>query len=350
MESIAFLERLLSIPSPSGREDAVADALLGQMAAMGLQAWRDEAGNALGLAGDPAAERTILLLGHMDTVEGIIPVHCEGDRLYGRGAVDAKGPLAAFVWAAARVAPGLVNARVLVVGAVEEEAHSRGAHHLRASLPEPWCVLIGEPSGWQGITLGYKGAMSVDYTLSRPNRHVAGQGAIPAEEAVAFWNRLSAHARGVNGGDGQRFDTLDVSLRAIQTRNDGLQSQVGMTIDVRLPPGSDPEALQDSLRSWGDGARLSFPYQEPAYVGEKNTPPVRSLLRAIREEGGAPRFKVKTGTSDMNVVGAVWGCPMVAYGPGDSALDHCPDEHIEIGEFKRGIEVLTRALALLGGG
>jgi len=73
-------------------------------------------------------------------------------------------------------------------------------------------------------------------------------------------------------------------------------------------------------------------------------------LRGQDEEGGAPRLKVKTGTSDMNVVGAVWNCPMVAYGPGDSALDNIPNEHIEIGEFERGIEVLSRALALLASG
>jgi LysW-gamma-L-lysine carboxypeptidase len=71
------------------------------------------------------------------------------------------------------------------------------------------------------------------------------------------------------------------------------------------------------------------------------------LLRAIRAEGGRPRFKLKTGTSDMNILAPSWGCPMVAYGPGDSALDHTPSEHIEIQEFLRGVNVLTRALEML---
>jgi len=46
-------------------------------------------------------------------------------------------------------------------------------------------------------------------------------------------------------------------------------------------------------------------------------------------------------------VGPAWGCPVVAYGPGDSRLDHTPHEHIEVAEFLRGIAVLSRVLELV---
>ena len=46
----------------------------------------------------------------------------------------------------------------------------------------------------------------------------------------------------------------------------------------------------------------------------------------------------------MNIVGPRWNCPIVAYGPGDSALDHTPDEHINLDEYLRAIDVLTLAL------
>jgi LysW-gamma-L-lysine carboxypeptidase len=46
-------------------------------------------------------------------------------------------------------------------------------------------------------------------------------------------------------------------------------------------------------------------------------------------------------------VGPAWGCPIVAYGPGDSSLDHTPDEHIEIDEFLRTIDVLAHTLETL---
>jgi LysW-gamma-L-lysine carboxypeptidase len=83
------------------------------------------------------------------------------------------------------------------------------------------------------------------------------------------------------------------------------------------------------------------------YRAEKNTALVRAFLSAIRKTGGKPGFLVKTGTSDMNVVGPAWGCPILAYGPGDSALDHTPHEHILISEYKRAVEILATALRTL---
>jgi LysW-gamma-L-lysine carboxypeptidase len=216
-------------------------------------------------------------------------------------------------------------------------------------MPPPDCVIVGEPSGWDGITLGYKGSLSVEYRLVKPASHSAGKQTAPVEEAVAFWNDLKEHAVAVNRGRSHRFDTLDPTLRAIRTFGDGLEDGVEMRIGLRLPPGADALALQERMKTRCDGAALSLLDSAPPFKAEKNSPLVRALLRAIRAEGGRPRFKLKTGTSDMNVVGPAWGCPIVAYGPGDSSLDHTPDEHIEIAEFRRGVHVLTRALETLVG-
>ncbi|MGD9030716.1 MAG: [LysW]-lysine hydrolase [Anaerolineae bacterium] len=348
MDDLSFLEELVAIPSISGEEDAFARHLVARMGGLGFRARRDAAGNVIGEVGDPQAARTMVLLGHMDTVPGAIPVRREGGFLYGRGAVDAKGPLAAFVLAAARAAPQLGGTRVVVIGAVEEETRSRGAHHLARTMAPPDHAVIGEPSGWQGITLGYKGALCVNYRLVRPAGHGAGDRSTPAEEAVAFWNRLVRHAAKRNGEHRPpRFDTLDATLQSVGTSGDGLEDWVEMDIAVRLPLGIDVAALQRTMREWRDGAELTFPYSEPPFRAGKNTPVVRALLQAIRAAGGRPRFKLKTGTSDMNVVGPAWGCPIVAYGPGDSLLDHTPDERIDVAEFRRGVAVLADALQSL---
>jgi LysW-gamma-L-lysine carboxypeptidase len=46
----------------------------------------------------------------------------------------------------------------------------------------------------------------------------------------------------------------------------------------------------------------------------------------------------------MNVVGPVWRCPIVAYGPGDSALDHTPNEHVSLDEYWRSIAIVEGML------
>jgi LysW-gamma-L-lysine carboxypeptidase len=344
LEQVEFLKRLLEIPSPSGEEDAVAAHLVEQMRGLGLAAQRDGVGNVIGQAGSPQAGRTIILLGHMDTVSGTIPVRQEGGVLHGRGAVDAKGPLAAFVLAVARVAPRLADARIVVVGAVQEESHGLGARHLAQTMPPPDYALIGEPSDWQGVTLGYKGMLSLDYRLEQPGGHSAGQFPGPAEKAVAVWNHLMMYAAQYNDGRSGRFDTLDPALREFSTFGDGLCDGAELKITVRLPPGLAAPDLEQKLRGWCNGANLTVYPSDPPFQAEKNTPVVRAMLRAIRAEGGKPRFKLKTGTSDMNIVGPAWGCPIVAYGPGDSSLDHTPQERIEIAEYLRAIDVLERAL------
>ncbi|MCL7454106.1 MAG: [LysW]-lysine hydrolase [Anaerolineae bacterium] len=344
MEAVPFLKDLLAIPSPSGEESEVAAFLVNEMANLGFQSRIDGAGNAIGTAGDPSAPRTIVLLGHMDTVPGHIPVRWEGDLLYGRGAVDAKGPLAAFLAAAARVAPQLHHSKLVVIGAVEEESHGRGARHLAERMPAPDYAIIGEPSDWQGVTLGYKGMMSFRYQLQQPGGHSAGEFPGPAEKAIDLWNRLVAHAAAQNDGQSGRFQTLDPALREFRTFGDGLYDGVEMHVGLRLPQGVDTGELEHEIRSWCNGARLTFYPSDPPFLAEKNTPLVRAMLRAIRAQGGRPRFKVKTGTADMNIVGPAWGCPIVAYGPGDSAFDHTPDERIDVNDYLRAIDVLATAL------
>lgn len=344
IDAVEFLRQILEIESLSGQEQALAEFLAERMAGWGFDAYVDVAGNAVGVIGDGPNE--IVLLGHMDTVPGRIPVRIEAERLYGRGAVDAKGSLAAFIVATARAGP-LSNTRVVVIGATEEEAAtSKGARHAAERYRPDVCV-IGEPSGWDSITLGYKGRLLIDYRLERPMGHTAGPGQGVAEEAVAWWQALQAETDAFNVGRKGAFNQLLPSLRDIRTDSDGLTNSVEATVGLRLPPGYDVDELERTARELAGDAQIVCYSYEPAFQASKNTLLVRTFLQAIRAEGGRPTFKLKTGTSDMNVVGPAWNCPIVAYGPGDSSLDHTPEEHIQIPEYLRAIDVLERALHLV---
>ncbi len=373
--AIDLLTNLVSIPSPSEREAEASAYLAGWMNQHGLTAHVDEAGSAVGIKGDGPKE--ILLLGHIDTFPGEVPVRREGDLLYGRGTVDAKGPLCTFAAAAAQVdvPPGW---RLTVVGAVEEEcATSKGARFVlsqrlggqqQGSTPvnyrgqggdtfqPPLFCVIGEPSHWDRVTLGYKGRLLLDVILRAPFSHSAGEGRLPAEQAVDLWRQVEQFCARFNGERqaDTPFNRLDPSLRHIASRDEGAFGLVELGMGFRLPVGLGLTELEQQLRQVvqtlpaGTTAELQFSGGEPAYKGDKSNPLVRTFLQAIRATGGEPRFVVKTGTADMNVVAPHWSdTPVVAYGPGDSSLDHTPHEHIDLNEYLRAIGVLRDVLERL---
>lgn len=332
--------------SPSGAEREAVDWLVAWMERLGYeQAWRDEAGNAVGVRG--RGERQIVLLGHIDTVAGKILPRRDGDRFFGRGAVDAKGPLAAFVDAAARVSPG-PKWQIVVIGAVEEERDSLGARYVRDRY-RPDFAVIGEPSRWDRVTLGYKGSAWAEITCRTPVAHSAGQAASASEQAVAVWETVRAWAQGFNQGRERAFEQLLPALRGLASGSDGFEEWARLQVGVRLPADLRPEEWYARLRELAHQAQVQpSGYAIPAYQAEKNTPLVRAFLAAIRAQGGKPGFVLKTGTADLNIVGPAWGCPAVAYGPGDSGLDHTPEEHILLSEYSRAVATLAEVLQRLG--
>jgi LysW-gamma-L-lysine carboxypeptidase len=336
-----LLKGLLKIYSPSYQEHDAVEYLVAHMNDAGLRAFRDEAGNAVGILGDGARE--IVMLGHIDTHPGFVEVRQEGDLLYGRGAVDAKGPLCAFASAAARVGTR-EGWKIIVVGAVEEECPtSKGAHFAKTQYT-PAFAIVGEPSGWDRVTLGYKGSLWLEYTLTRSNAHSAGQARSANEDAVEFWLRVKEYAGDWNASKTKVFDKLDPTLRGMSSENDGLYETARLTIGLRLPLDVTVASLEETLAQMAGDAQLKFDTETPAYRAEKNNALVRAFLSAIREGGGTPGFTLKTGTSDMNVVGPHWQCPIVTYGPGHSNLDHTPNEHIDLTEYDNAVDVLTRVL------
>jgi LysW-gamma-L-lysine carboxypeptidase len=341
---LQLLQNMLQIYSPSREEARLSSFLVQEMKSMGFRAYQDQVKNAIGILGN--GERTIVLLGHIDTVPGQIPVTVKDGKLYGRGAVDAKGPMASFICAAHRLKDEIqrLGKKIVVIGAVEEEAAtSRGAQQVTIDFAPPHYCIIGEPSRWNAITLGYKGRLLLDYQLEIPLKHTAARGKMVCEQAFDFWSRVIDWCEEFNQGK-SAFETLDPSLRSFNSENNGLSEIACLKLGFRLPVGLGIQDFKHFLAGVASSAKLSFSGGEAAVRMEKGSQLVRTFLRAIREHRGQPKFKVKTGTADMNVVAPIWKCPIVAYGPGDSSLDHTPEEHIEITEYIQAIDVLEFVL------
>lgn len=345
MSKFDTLIGLVSHYSPSGQEHGAVQWLVERMMSLGYDdAFVDDAGNAVGIMGH--GHRQIILLGHIDTVPGEIKAEKAGNLLYGRGSVDAKGPLACFVDAVAEVG-AIEGWQFVVIGAVEEERDSDGAR-FAVDYYRPEFAIVGEPNQWDRVALGYKGSAWGVLTFQRGQTHTASGEETAAEAAVDGWLKIKAYADSFNADKQKAFDKLLPTLTAIETESNEFEQSARLKIGVRLPKDVSPEKWYEKLEEMLPEEQLEqVGFAIPAWMCEKNTPLVRALLGSIRSEGGEPRFVYKTGTADLNIVAPVWKCPAAVYGPGDSSLDHTPNEHIMLEEYEKSVRVLGSALRAL---
>lgn len=340
LQGAALVEDMLRIDSPSGGEGRLAEHLAQRLEPAGFDVHVDAVGNLHAAWG--YGTETTTLVGHLDTAPGRVAVRREGQLLYGRGAVDAKGPLAAALTAVSRL-PRDGSRRWLVIGAVEEEASSRGARHLAETLPRPAGLVVLEPSGWDGITIGYKGSVRVLWSRHQPTAHGAGQEPSAGDRAAGFVRRLQDHAA-ERSGDAGIFGRIDVRVLRMDAGSDGLEDHARVEVGLRIPPGLASAEVRRILAELEGDGHLDVLYADEGVRTDRSSALARRFVRAVRAHGGSPRFKLKTGTADLNHLVPAWGCPALAYGPGNSHLDHTPDEHIDLDEFERGVGVLETAL------
>ena len=304
MGEFETLTGLVSHYSPSGEEHQTVQWLVSRMKSLGYdRAFIDEAGNAVGVMGQ--GPRQVLLLGHIDTVPGEIDVRRDGipphEILYGRGTVDAKGPLACFVDAVAKIGTK-EGWHFVVIGAVEEERDSEGARFV-ANQYQPDFAIIGEPNQWDRIALGYKGSAWANITIKRAQSHTASGEVTAAEAAVAMWLEIKAYVDAFNAGKQKIFDKLLLTLRGMESDSNDFEQRARWKVGVRLPVDVSPEEWYQKLDEITEGATVErIGFAIPAWACEKNTQLVRSFLSGIRSQGGEPRFVYKTGTADLNIV------------------------------------------------
>jgi len=344
-----LLEALVRRASPSGAEGPVARTLVDALEPYADAAFVDEVGNAVVVAGD--GPRRVTLLAHLDTVPGTPPVRRAGGVLHGRGAVDAKGSAVALAVALARTPAAVRGAlEIRFVGAVEEEVvSSRGARHAMIAYPRPDLLIVGEPSGWDAFTLGYKGSLRLRLRAERAAAHGARDDVTAPEALVEAWTRLRAWVGGETLSAAGAFDRLQVALQELASEHDGLRERAEAGVGWRLPLTWPPERVLEALTRLDLGPTVTWSATggEVAVRGRRDGDLARAFRTAIRAAGGAPGTKVKTGTSDWNVVAPVWACDAVAYGPGDASLDHTPEERLPLADLDRSVDVLGRVLASL---
>src|SRR6266508_6402439 len=339
MDEVDLLMALVREYSPSGHEAGAVRRFIEAARSLGLTANADAAGNGIARLG--SGPPSVMFLGHIDTVEGELPIRLDGRRLYGRGACDAKGALAAALVAAHRHAgPG----EIVVVGAVGEERDSRGTRHL-LTRARPDFLIVGEPSGWDGVTIGYKGNLSLVLRLEGERTHLSSPAATTVETGLAFVERLRAFCDAHAGPT--PFHSLTMKTRSINTTQEGSREHVEIGLNLRLPPGVDLDDVQSFIDRNRGAIECETVDASAAIEVDSRNDVVRALCAGIRKQGSRPTLLRKLGTSDLNLAAPAWGCPAAAYGPGDSHLDHTDAENVDVHDLRRSIEVLREAFSIL---
>ncbi len=315
-EKKEFLKNLVSIYSPTGEETEVANFLVNKFQEYGIDSYIDDVGNVIAKQNGEGPK--ILRAGHMDTVTGKIPIRVEKGDLWGRGSVDAKGSLATFFFTLIES-----NANLMFASLVEEEGPSKGAKNL--DLEEPDYIINGEPSGWDGVTIGYKGTtlMKFEEKVERFHSSIGKKGA--AEKLIEKWQKISRNFE-------EGFDTPSGRIKKIEAYEREHDFYGEMIVNIRTPSNYEPEIKGKIIESL------------PAYKISRKSPLVRGLVRSIRNNNGKPKLKKKTGTADMNILGPKYGVDTIAYGPGNSDLDHTPNEHLNLREYLKAIETLKSGI------
>lgn len=354
---LAELVRFRTV-NPPGDEGPLAAHLAGRLEGVGLAVELHEVlpgrPNVVARLRGRAARPALVFNTHMDVVppgSGWTRDPFGGEvvdaRLYGRGAADAKGSLAAFLLAAEALArSGLpLEGDLVVTAVVDEETGSQGARRLAPGLPADYAI-VGEPTGLD-VVIAHRGSLrpvvAVEGRASHSSQPAAGVNAVQmAARAIAA---LEAYA-GTFGGRVHPLvgsPTLAVTMVRGGVKENMIPDRCEFTIDRRLIPGeTEAEALAgiervlEALRRADPTFRAAVARLVPTTGGPAETPAdapiVPALLRAGRAVlGREPALTGLPAACDMVHFRAT-GIPTAVCGPGDLARAHTADEWVEVGE------------------
>jgi acetylornithine deacetylase len=308
---------------------------------------------------DFGATQTILFEAHLDTVPtsgmSIDPFAADirDGKLWGRGACDVKGPMAAMLTAigAARQS-GRARYNVLFAAVCDEESGFAGVRHLLQNLPLPVTfAVIAEPTDLQPLA-AHKGVARWNLTTRGLAAHSStphlGRNAIytMADALLALRthaNQLTARAPHAQLG----APTLSVGVITGGSAVNVVPDTCTIQIDRRLVPGETPASAETELRAalaeFAD-ISLSEPIvAAPAFSVSEESPAVKACLAAAHALGVSAVPEYANYCTDASFYPG-HEIPAVVFGPGSIAQAHTADEFIEIAELERGAEAYLHIL------
>ena len=365
---IAFCQEAIRIPSPSGREQGVAELMRRKMEEYGFDEVQvDRYGSVLGRIRGRRPGKTILLDGHIDTVEVIdagewthdpFGGEIESGRIYGRGASDMKGSDTAMISAAAHFAQDSGRdfaGEICVSCTVHEECFEGVSAREITRLAKPDLVIIGEATS-STVKIGQRGRAEVVVETEGVSCHSSS----PEKGVNAVYHMLAVieeirrivpHEHPILGkGILELTDIISAPYPGASV----VPSRCRATFDRRTLVGEDEAVIlgqvEEAIRRAAEkvpglrartylaegseqcwtGETISAKRYFPAWLVPEDSDFVQNALSGLRDAGiEAPVSHFAFCTNGSHFCGEA-GIPCIGYGPSLETLAHVRDEYIEI--------------------
>jgi acetylornithine deacetylase/succinyl-diaminopimelate desuccinylase-like protein len=368
-----LLRELIALPSvnpaflpandPRAGEHRVADFLAATAASGGLdvafQAVAPGRSNLLARLAPSRAKRRVVLAPHMDTVghagmaDSLFKPAKRGDRLFGRGACDTKGSIAAMLTALLQVAQSKSRPQeteIILTALVDEESNQSGSRALVAGGFRADLAIVGEPTLLRVIT-AHKGDLWLTLRTrgkaAHGSRPELGRNAVHAMARVVDWLETD-YARQLAKKSHPLLGPATVNVGSIRggTQPNIVPDFCEISVDRRTIPGENDTKIIRDLRAQLRARGLTVEVSDDKSAApcrpmetDSRLPLVQSLLKTVKQRSplGAHFF------SDAAVF-ANAGTPAVLFGPGDIAQAHTADEWISLRALDRATDVLEKFL------
>jgi acetylornithine deacetylase len=366
MDPVPLLQALVRIDSTSRRPNGpVLDLLEAQVRPLGFEVRRVRWSDADGVPKEnlvcrrgPEHAGGLALIGHTDCVpfdpewREALEAPLRDGAVWGRGACDTKGFLAAAVTAAARTAAGRHPLTLLFTA--DEEVGCLGAKQaLAEGRLHPRHAIVGEPTSLVPVR-AHKGYCAVEVEIGG----VEGHSAYPevGASAIHATGRLFAALEEI-GAELKRqpdpafdppYTTWNVGVIQGGKARNIIAGQCRFSYEWRPLPGQDPRRalrlLEEACQRLVDasGGRLTAAVSPLRTDAAAVTPPEAEIVRFLEAESGHRSTTVPFGTELPEVAGM--GAEGVVFGPGDIRVAHRTGEHVKVDELGRCADILTRAI------
>ncbi len=367
-----FTCELLKISSISLNEKKAAEFICSKMKNLGYdEVFIDDSGNAIGVIRGRNPEAALLLNSHIDTVSPdekkwtMAPFdgRIDDGKIYGAGASDCKGGLAAQIYAGALLKRSLLPMRgpfVVAATVAEENGCSIGLKKfISATLPslglKPGYAILGEPTG-NGLYYGHDGWVEVNIHLEGINPFKVSDAAriINTDLSMVSSDRNRfASIEEMNIGrpvynDNSGFRAADIRVAKRLKQNESadevvswLNHEVGVLVQQERKVAVEVAVISENQKLY-NGSRTVVKKVTNAW----QTDPYSPLMQRARQSLSAAECEVRTGKWNlgrlgMGTAGSVlsdeFKIPVIGYGPGSEDCAHSPDEFVYLDKIYESV-------------